>query len=54
MYRKLNKKEVEEFTKKYFNIWNGDIKSVSCIEYNNIKEYLINEHYFYIVKCLII
>ncbi len=50
MYKRLSKEETEEFIKKYFNIWNGDIKSVSCVEYCNVKEYLINEHYFYIVK----
>lgn len=50
MFKILNKQEVEEFTKKYFEIWEGDIKNISCIEYDNIKEYLINGHYFYTIN----
>ena len=50
MFKILNKREVKEFTKKYLGIWEGDIKNISCIEYDNIEEYLINGHYFYIIN----
>ena len=50
MYKILSKKEVEEFTKKHLGIWEGDIEVISCIEYDNIREYLINGHYFYTIK----
>lgn len=50
MYKILNKKEIKRFVKKYFKIWEGDINNISCIEYGNIKEYLINGHYFYTIK----
>lgn len=49
MYKVLNKKEINEFTEKYFKIWEGDINRVSCIEYDNTKEYLINDHYIFII-----
>lgn len=50
MYKILNKKEIEEFTKKYLGIWEGDIETISCIKYKNQKEYLINGHYFYVIN----
>lgn len=48
MYRILKDTELEEFINKYFSIWKQDIFKVSCIEYNGVKEYLINEHYLFI------
>ena len=50
MYRKLTESEIQKFTKKYLPIWNDDIKKVSCISYRLTKEYLVNGHYFVIVK----
>ena len=50
MYRELTEEEIQKFTKKYLPIWNEDIKKVSCISYRLTKEYLINGHYFVIVK----
>ena len=39
---KLNRLEIEEFTKKYFPEYIGDIHRVSYFDYNGIREYLIN------------
>lgn len=50
MFKRLNKQEVEKFTKEYLGIWEGDIRDISYIEYDDIKEYLINGHYFYIIN----
>ena len=49
MYKELNQKEINRFIKRYFNAWKNDIKKVSVICYNGIDEYLINEHYLYVV-----
>jgi len=46
----LNKKEIIEFTKKYFPNYIGDIRSVSYVDYNNKREYLVNGHYILIIK----
>lgn len=45
----LNKEEIKEFTKNYFPLWLDDIKVVSLIEYNGVKEYLVNRHYLVMV-----
>lgn len=50
MYKVLNEKELEQFINKYFKIWNTDIRKVSVIEYNYIKEYLINDAVIFIEK----
>lgn len=50
MFKLLNKKEIEKFTKKYLPNWLGDIIKVSQIEYDGTKEYLVNDHYLIIVK----
>lgn len=50
MYKVLNEKKLEQFINKYFKIWNTDIRKVSVIEYNNIKEYLINDAVIFIEK----
>ena len=47
MYKTLNKKEIKKFTKKYFEIWEGDIFKISLIQFDNIEEYLINDYYLY-------
>ena len=48
--KKLSKDEIIEFTNKYFPMYKGDIKSVSYFEYNGITEYLVNDHYLFLVK----
>lgn len=45
----LNKEEINVFASTYLPIWKKDINSVSLIEYNGIKEYLVNEHYIVLV-----
>ncbi len=48
MYHELTKKEISKFIRRYFNIndsYTKSIKNVSVIEYNGIKEYLINSQY---------
>ena len=49
MYKKLNKKQIKRFAKKYLKDWQNDIYEVSLLKYNGIKEYLVNEHYFVLV-----
>ena len=49
MYRKLNKKQVKRFAKKYLPDWQDDIYKISLLKSSGIKEYLVNEHYFVIV-----
>ena len=46
----LNKKEIVDFTKKYFPAYINDIKLVSYIDYNKKREYLINNHYIFIIN----
>ncbi len=50
MFTILNEKERKDFINKYFKVWEKDIWKVSRISYNNIDEYLINEHYLFLVK----
>ncbi len=50
MFKVLNKKEMEEFVDKYFEIWKEDIWKVTSINYKNITEYMINEHYLFTIK----
>lgn len=50
MYRELNEKEVKEFTNMYLKEWEGDILEVSVIEYNNIREYMVNHHLLVVVR----
>lgn len=47
MFKILDEKERDNFVRKYFNAWAGDIWKVSSIEYNGVVEYLINEHYLF-------
>lgn len=49
MYKKLNKKQIKRFAKKYLSNWVNDIYEVSLLKSSGIKEYLVNEHYFVIV-----
>ena len=49
MYKKLNKKQIKRFAKKYLSNWANDIHDVSLLKCDGIKEYLVNEHYFVIV-----
>ena len=46
----LNEEEILEFTKKYFPMFIGDIKSVSYVDYEETREYLVNGHYIFILK----
>lgn len=48
MYHELSKKEIKQFIKKYMNPlddYTKEIKHISVIEYEGIKEYLINHKY---------
>ena len=45
----LNMIEILEFTKKNFPAYMGDIRSVSYFDYNNKREYLINNHYIFVI-----
>ena len=49
MYKVLNKKERDNFVNKYFKSWKKDIWKVSCLTYENHKEYLINDHYLFVI-----
>mgnify|MGYP004499099099 CR=1 FL=1 len=50
MYKILNERERKTFIKRYFKEWGNDIKQVTLIDNGRVKEYLINEHYLYIIK----
>ena len=50
MYKKLDKKEKEEFVKKYFFEWGDDIRSVSLVKHDGINEYLINDAIIFLEK----
>lgn len=48
MYHTLTKKEMKGFIKKYlnpFDEYTKEINHISMIEYNGVKEYLINNKY---------
>ncbi len=48
MYHELTKKEIKKFIKKYmnpFDEYTKEINHISVIEYNGVKEYLINQKY---------
>lgn len=48
--KKLNKKEISKFTKRYLKDWLGEVNEVSMFVYRLTKEYLINGHYLVVVK----
>lgn len=50
MYKLLNEKEIKRFVNKHFKMWDKDIRKVSVISYNGIDEYLINDHYLFLVN----
>lgn len=50
MYKLLNEKELEVFINRYFKEYKNDIKKVSLITYKGINEYLVNDHYIFIVR----
>ena len=50
MYKVLNDIERLEFANKYFQKWVQDIWKVSTTSYQNVIEYLINDHYLFLVK----
>ncbi len=45
----MNRIEIEKFTDKYFPNYKGDIRKVSYIVYQDRIEYLINNHYLFII-----
>lgn len=47
---KLNRVEIEEFTKKFFPYYIGDIHRVSYFDYNGIREYLVNSGVLFVIK----
>lgn len=47
--KNMNRVEIREFTEKYFPQYKGDIRRVSYIVYEDRIEYLINEHYLYVI-----
>ena len=50
MYKILNEKELKVFINRYFKEYGNDIKKVSLISYKGINEYLLNDHYIFIVR----
>jgi len=50
VYRVLNDEEIQKFIEIYFPCWKIDIWKVSCIIYKNTVEFLINEHYLFIIE----
>ena len=48
--RYLNETERKAFIENYLPEWRSDIHTVSLIDYKGVKEYLVNRHYFIIVK----
>lgn len=47
--KNMNRVEIYEFTQKYFKSYGKDIKKVSYIVYEDRTEYLINNHYLFLV-----
>lgn len=47
--KNMNRVEIYEFTQKYFKSYGKDIKRVSYIVYKDRTEYLINNHYLFII-----
>lgn len=45
----MNKNEIREFANKYFKGFTDNIFKVSYFEYSNKTEYLINDHYLFII-----
>ena len=48
VYHELSQKEIDKFIKKYlypYEDFKQVINSISCINYNNISEYLINKQF---------
>ena len=46
----LKRIEIMEFIKRYFPAYIGDIRSVSYFDYNGKREFLINNHYIFVVN----
>lgn len=47
--KNLNRIEIKEFVDKYFKLYGNDIRKVSYIVYDDKTEYLINNHYLFII-----
>ena len=45
----LNDLERQLFVATYFSVWGDDIKKVTLTEYNDRKEYLLNDHYLFCI-----
>lgn len=50
MYEILSKEDMKLFAEEYFPAFKKDIWKVSCISYENKIEYLVNDHYVFIVN----
>ena len=50
MYRELDQDQIKKFANRYLKGFNEQIKTISCITYHFVKEYLVNSHYFAIVR----
>ncbi len=48
--KNMNRYEIEEFANKYFKVYGTDIRKVSYIIYDDIIEYLVNDHYIFSIK----
>lgn len=48
--KNLNRSEIKKFVNKYFKIYGTDIRRVSYIIYDDIIEYLVNDHYIFSIK----
>lgn len=46
----LSGDKLKLFIDKYFHSWKGDIWKVSYIDFEDTREYLINEHYIFVLK----
>ena len=49
MYEELIPEDMEMFAEEYFPEFKKDIWKVSCISFNRRIEYLINDHYIFVV-----
>lgn len=47
--KNMNRVELKKFVRKYFKEYGNDTKRVSYIIYKDRTEYLINNHYLYII-----
>ncbi|MCM1052433.1 MAG: hypothetical protein NC483_00425 [Ruminococcus sp.] len=46
--KKLSKRQIKKFAKKYMPDWESDVKEVMLFKDKNKRIYLVNKHYFII------